>query len=405
MSVSEKALAAAEQTHTHVNIMNRVFVWGFSYNFIMGFIFANNALFPLYVEHTGGSANTIGLFMGVFSLAGVLGRPFIGTLVDRYGVRPIMMLGSLLLSAPCLGYLFFLDAGMSPIVWGLRLIQGFGWGAHMTAFMTLAAQSAPVGRRNETISKFGMSGLLATMFAPFVGEQLIHRAGLPVFFGFLVVMGILAFLVISQIRESDRPICVTGFRFSGTFHVLALRRFRLAFLMAICLSVCYSTFGSFLTPLAVERKISSFSLFFSSFSFTGIVVRFIGGRWGDRFGLPRVLLPGFFCYALGLILLQCSWSLSAVLMAGCCCGFAHGITFPAVTALGYGMAPPQYRGSAMSLVTGMMDAGNMLTAVVLGQIAEWWGYGIIFFVGAIAPLTAGCVTAANVSALRMNHEQ
>ncbi len=370
------------------SLINKTFILGFSYNFVMGFIFSNNALFPLYVEYSGGGAQSIGLFMGFLSLSGILCRPFIGYLVDRYGVKPLMMWGSLLFGLPCLGYLLLLDAGLVAAVWVLRLIQGFGWGAHMTAFLTLAAQASPPGRRNETVAKYGVSGLFATSIAPYIGEHLIKDYGIEYFFLFLSSMGILAFILISCIRVPVRSVHLTGFNIQGTYHILRLPQFRISFLLAICLAASFSTISSFLAPLATNREISSFSLFFTAFASTGVMIRFTCSQWGDRFGLVQVMIPGFFMYALGLIIIQISWNLGGILLAGLFCGIAHGITFPAVIALGYSLAPSKYRGSAMSLVTGMMDVGNMGNTILLGQIAGLWGYHIIFFVGATAPITA-----------------
>ncbi len=372
-------------------LVTPTFILGFSYNFLMGFVFSNNALYPLYVDYAGGGAETIGWFMGIFSLFGVLGRPIIGYAVDRFGVKPLLMLGSLCLSLPCIGYLLTLESGLIPIVWILRLIQGIGWGAHMTAFFTLAALAAPDGRRNEAVAMYGLSGLSAVTFGPFAGEKIIDHSGLELFFLVLTIFGIAAFLLVSQIPVPKQKFHLEGFNLKKSIVIFSLPKFRYAFLFALCHAISFSTFNSFLAPLSQQREIESFSLFFTAFSISGVLIRFAGSRWGDRFGVLRVMLPGFISYTIGLVLLQLSWNLSTVIVAGVLCGLSHGVIFPAVTSLGYAIAPPNQRGSSVGLVTGMMDLGNTLTAILLGQIAGIWGYSVIFYIGAFAPITAATI--------------
>jgi predicted MFS family arabinose efflux permease len=181
--------------------------------------------------------------------------------------------------------------------------------------------------------------------------------------------------------EFPRPRDVfRSFRSAGMLEPVAL-----AFLFAIA----FSAPTSFLATVAEERGIADFSLYFTAWGLSGVAVRFIGGRWGDRLGQRQVLIPGFAAYAAGLIVVAMSASTSSLILAGILGGMAHGIAFPAVTSLAHSLAPPEYAGSAMALVTGTMDFGAAVNAFVVGPLASAYGYDIVFPIAAAAAL-AGC---------------
>ncbi|MBD3267782.1 MFS transporter [bacterium] len=368
------------------SLYNGTFIIGFAFNFFMGFLFTNNALYPLYVEYEGGGAAEIGLFMAAFAVSAGLCRPLTGLLVDWLGVRPILMLGALSLSLPCLGYLFMLDHGLVFFSWLLRIVQGFGWGCHMTAFFTMAGQVAPAGRRNEAIAMYGMSGLASNMVGPVTGELLIDHFGMPAFFVMFLVMGAIAFVLIMQIPLPKRMETSAGLTLRGFYTVVFMPVFWLAFVLAMLHAVSYSSISAFLAPIAKMRDIAMFSLFFTAFSISGVAIRLLGSHWGDRHGVVRILLPGYFLYVTGLLILQITSSVMGILLAGVICGIAHGLSFPAVTNLGYSLAPSAYRGTGVALVTGMMDAGNALSSFLLGQIGEVFGFYYLFGLASLAPL-------------------
>lgn len=361
----------------NTRLYTTTFLLGFLYNFFIALHFTNNALYPLYIRHEGGGVALVGMFMGIYSIAAVLGRPVIGSLIDRYGTRTVLIIGSLSLSLPAFGYLLLLNHGLGASVWILRTIQGFGYGAHFSATFTLAAQIAPPTRRNEAVAMYGASGLAGSMAGPYLGEYLVESYSLPIFFIAMMLFGVAAAFIISRIRvpkNEDGSNQKTG----SLRAALQSHDLRLLFVIAFLFAISFSTPTTFLATLAKSKSISQFSLYFTTWGFAGIMIRFIGGRWGDKVGMHRVLIPGLLLYAAGLFTIHLSYSLYGIVLAGLLCGVAHGISFPAVTSLGYSIAPKEFAGSSMALITGMMDAGTAITALVIGHAAESLGIGIVF---------------------------
>ncbi len=376
-------------------IYTPTFFLALALNFTVGLIFTNNAIYPLYVTYQGGSAEQIGLFVSAYAIAAVAGRPLVGMLIDRFGVRIVLMIGTILMALPPLGFVVTLGSGMSTIVWLLRIVQGFGFGAYFSAFFTLAAQMAPTEHRNEAVAMYGITGLAANLVGPLMGEQIVHIWGLQIFFPVMSAAGLLAILIAYNLKTtSDLKPAVISLK--NVISTLKKRSFHLPLILAMLLAISFSTASGFLAPLAESRQINGFGLYFSGYAVAGIIVRLIGRKWADRFGWRRILIPMFVLYGAGLTGIHFSFSIKGLIIAGMFTGSAHGLAFPSVTSLGYTMAPKKGKGTAMALVTGMMDFGSFIGGIILGQVAEFLGYPSVFIVALLAPVTAISILVIHV---------
>jgi len=368
-------------------LYTRTFFLANVYIFFIALNYQNNAIYPLYVTHAGGNAVMVGLFMSIFSISAVLGRPIVGLLIDRFGVKRVLIIGSFCMGLPSLGYLALINAGLPPIVWVLRAIQGFGFGAHFSAFFTLAAQTAPIGRRNESVAMYGISGMASIMIGPFIGEELVETYGLPTFFIVMAVLGITAAFLATRINIphfASPPLHQN----KNISKALKNRKLYFPLLLAMLMAMSLSAPAIFLAPLAELRSLDGFSLYFTGYALSGITIRIIGRKWADQFGWRRILIPSFALSGMGLIAVYFSHSIPALFFAGMIIGSAQGLALPAVTSLGYSMAPEGAKGTSMALVTGMIDFGVFMNGIILGQIARLGGYGIIFPLATIAPVVA-----------------
>ncbi len=356
-------------------------------NFTVGLIFTNNAIYPLYVESQGGTAVQIGLFVSAYAIAAVLSRPLVGMLIDRFGVRLVLIGGSLLMALAPLGFFAILGDGLSPLAWTLRIAQGFGFGAYFSAFFTLAAQMAPTARRNEAVAMYGITGLAANLVGPIMGEQIVRIWGLSEFFIVMASAGLIATFIATRFKTTG-DLAPSAFSLQTFANTLKTRQLHFPLILAMLLAISFSTPSGFLAPLAGNRGINGFGLYFTGYAAAGIIVRLIGRKWADRFGWRRILIPMFCLYGCGLTIIYFSYSITGLILAGILTGSAHGLAFPAVTALGFTMAPEKGKGTAMALVTGMMDFGGFMAGIMLGQIAQLMGFALVFPFAVIAPLSA-----------------
>jgi MFS family permease len=123
---------------------------------------------PRYVEGPLGAGNVaIGLVVGAFSLSAFFLRPWVGGLGDRWGRRPLMLVGAALFAASVLAYPL---ASSPAVLAALRLLTGAG-----EAFFVF--DLAPVERRGEAMSVASLALYVGIGLGPLIGELAIERVG------------------------------------------------------------------------------------------------------------------------------------------------------------------------------------------------------------------------------------
>lgn len=173
-------------------------------HFLVGLSFTNNAIYPLYIQAAGGGPQVVGWFMATYYLAAILGRPFIGAFLNRWGIKPVLTAGIVLIALTPLLYVFANQRWLS--MFSIRLIQGLGFGAYFSAFFTLAAERAPDQRRTEMVGIYGLPGMAANLVGPGIGEWIVRTSGMTAFFITLGSLGVLALLAVSRIPSLPRSI-------------------------------------------------------------------------------------------------------------------------------------------------------------------------------------------------------
>lgn len=100
-------------------------------------------LLPYYALKLSATPEMIGLMTATFSVAQLIAAPYWGRLSDRYGRRPVLLIG---LFASAVAYIIF---GLATSIWLLflsRLVQGAGGGTTGVAQAYVADTIKPAGR-------------------------------------------------------------------------------------------------------------------------------------------------------------------------------------------------------------------------------------------------------------------
>ena len=265
------------------------------------------------------------------------------------------------------------------------------------------AQNAPPDRRTEAIGTFGLSGFLAMLIGPRLGDVILGsgdraREDFELLFQYVAVALIPAFLVLfflkptppehrsPQVRLADFCDSVRK-NWPGTVVLVT-------FVFGGFLSVPFIFLSDFVDDLGatagqgLPEDGQLVGRFFMGYALTAIVIRLVLRRAPERIGRRKVLLLGLLAVMLGmgvfhLIILG---HLRDIVLAGICCGAGHGFTFHTMTSIMLERFPVESRGSgsAFSLMT--LDAGTLVLSPALGWLAENHGYSALF--GAVAGICA-----------------
>ncbi|HVM97325.1 MAG TPA: MFS transporter, partial [Candidatus Acidoferrales bacterium] len=176
----------------------------------------------------------------------------------------------------------------------------------------------------------------------------------------------------AQVVESTRPVEAFWFLMLTTF----------LFGAAEC------SIFTFIAPFAAAVRHSTIGQFFMIYAGTAVAVRVLTGHLVDGIGHMRMLTFAFTLYATAVLLvprLEGGWSWTVIGMLG---GAGHGYAFPILSALVVDQAGAA-RGRAVSWFTAMFDLGAMLSNPILGALAEWQGYTVMYTV--VGMFTVGTV--------------
>jgi MFS family permease len=289
-------------------------------------ILANTGLFmrPLHAA-MGWSRGDIALSLSLAALVMAAANPIIGTLIDRFGTRPVLIVsqatyGLSLAALPSLTeafglhglyFAYVLIAGLgagSTIVGYVRLLSGWFSGDYLSqrgAALGACSAGVPLG--------IAISGSLAVLAIGHFGWQ----AGFWTLAAFPLLIG----LPVTVIFVRDAPIMISAGH--GQLPGMTLkeaagtRQFWLLVASVLIISSCLQGMQIHVPPYLADIGLSRSGLaamvFFNGL--IGIPSRLIAGRLFDRFFAPRVAMAVFALAALGALLMA-SYPILLIGLAG-----------------------------------------------------------------------------------------
>ncbi|MFD0981662.1 multidrug effflux MFS transporter [Tropicimonas aquimaris] len=154
---------------------------------------------PQLVEAFQTSRGTVNLTLGAYMVAYACGMLFWGPLSEKYGRKPILLIGLALYILACLGCV--LSTGIEGLI-AFRTLQGIGGGA-VTVVQTSIVKDLYDGRERERIMATVMSlVIIAPMIAPVLGAFLLRIASWQALFLVLALFGGCAAVLVTLFRET-----------------------------------------------------------------------------------------------------------------------------------------------------------------------------------------------------------
>jgi MFS family permease len=348
-------------------------------------------LLPVFLRRLGGNESDIGLVMGAGQLGAAVAIPVVGVLSDRIGRRRFLLAGYVLLAGGALGLLLVDELG--PLLYVLRVIQGFGFAGCLVAGATMITDMAPPRRLAQAIGLYGVATLVTHALGPAIAEAISVKYSFRVVFiasfGFQLA-GLLMSLRIRETRHTGiAPVAEPLWR-------IALRpQLRMPLLAGVLQATSFGAVVNFLPDYVSQHRFGRVSPYFIAYSLSSLVVRVGFGDLSDRVGRRRVALPTFFGYSLGMLMLAwltASWQLWPI---GALLGLTHGLSYPALNAMAVERGEPAIRGRVMSLYNLSFNIGMTLGAFVCGAIAHAAGYPTMYMWAAVIVVMGAALVAAD----------
>ena len=340
--------------------------------------FSSFFLLPLFIKSLGGNERIIGFVMGSFGITSIGSIPIVSYLLDKYGRRKFLMLGSLIMGFSSFGFLFIRD--LSPFLYVFRLFQGIGFAFFFTSAATAAVDVIPESRRGQGLGIFGAFLILTYAVGPSIGEFIINKSGFGLFFIITSSCSLAATFFVLLTREVtfEKSTDTSALRF---FYLAFSRRY---FVLLLTNIIAASGFGSVLYFISVYLKSKGLnvSYFFVTYTITVAALRILGGRISDVFGRKGVASPSLFLFSLAIASVALINSVYMIVLVSILFSMGYGMLYPTLSALVIDKSWPGERGKAMGAYNASFSMGVNFPTFALGIIAENWGFVHMYLISA-----------------------
>lgn len=365
------------------------------------------SFFPNYVISLGASVASVGLFTSSFMIAHAILSPKMGSLIDQYGRKKIMVAG--LLGDVILGVL----TGLVPNWKWLLLIRVFNGAVSsgaMLASETLLIDLVTPHQRGEAAGFIMSMSMIGQNIGPIFGgtiQWFVFNRGFSEIFSYRIpyfvdslFASIALIVVYLYIREPESK--EGGLKIHSQKSNLKIewtQPLKILFINSFVTGVGVG----FIIPIMVLFYTDRFNMdpvgigtIISISGFIGLFASYIAGRYSDRLGRKPLIALGNYSSRIagGLLPFTGSITQAGIVVSVRSLGFNIGM--PAFRALRADLVPPEARGRMFGLFGTGFTAGSVLGPIIATWIYDTYrftvfnigglnipGYGIPFFINSI----------------------
>ena len=355
----------------------------------------------IFIPSMPGLQQSFGISYGVAQLTltlyliGMAGcQIFYGPLSDRYGRRPMLLLGLVLFVAASA---IAAAAPSIEVLIGARLVQAVGGASGIVLARAMVRDIYTREKSASVIAYITMAFVVAPMVAPVLGGALDAMAGWRASFWLLTGLGVvtllLAWHLLPETHHDRSPAGGLGL-IAGAGHLFALRRFRgYALTLAFGSSVFFAFLGGapYVMVDVLRRTPVEYGLWFVLISLGYMTGNFLSGRYSERFGIDRLMLlgtgltlaGGILCLAAAIagLLSPATLFVPMVLAA-----LGNGFTIPNGTA-GAISVDPRLTGAAAGWSGFTQMACGAAAAQLVGSLQDGWPFALFWFMAAASILS------------------
>lgn len=362
---------------------DKVFISDFLFTSFASFLFFSSfylllPVIPLYVVKLGGTPSDVGIALGIFPIASILARPFIGVYADTQGRKLYMMIGGLIF---LLSALFYSLTATLLVLFVLRLLHGIGMASFTTSSAAYIADIIPHRRRGEAMSYFATANNLALVIGPYIALSLVDNDN-----GFSIVFYIAAVLsglgIVLVIPVKDTPLTAHN---NQRFLDKTLYRRDVVFpSMVIGVgALTYAAIIAFLPIHAQSIGIGNPGVFFTTYGLSVIGSRVIASKLIDKYPRPKIIIFSAVPMLLAVTMLAFTQSLLQLIFVAILYGIGLAFLLPSAQAFLVDRVKKEERAKALGVFFSFLELGIGGGAIVLGVVAEYFGYQSAFIVASI----------------------
>lgn len=371
-----------------------------------------------FTESIGGSAGLMGIVGGMMNLCSLVCRPLAGNLADRMSKYRLSLIGAVLMTAACGGYI---AAPNALIVVVSRIINGAGFACCSVCMATWVSNMLPRNKIGSGMGFYGMMNALAMAVAPAIGVSAFQRFGYRISFCIALVFSIAVMIVIQfvgdkgepekaadmkaglkeQEQESDAGLIMENaeglIRKSGKqlrkgngIQLVDVRVLPIA-LIIMLFAIPYCATQSFLVTYASVREINvTVSFFFPSYAVMLLLLRLVLKNYFDKLPFKVFLAGSSACMLLAILCLTVMNSNIVMFTGAFFLAGGYGIMSSVCQSTAMLLAGKENRGLANSTYYIGLDLGMalgpMIGGALYGGLDIRWFYPVLMLTVPLAVL-------------------
>ena len=354
---------------------------------------------PLFVASLGVQVFLVTMIGAMNSAASLFAAPLTGFLTDRFGRKPIMMIGNCLRGIAS-GLQFFCTNYVQFAI--LEIIGTFGVSMFNTGTSIVMADITERENRGRANAVRGMSLRVGSIGGPLIGAVLVSAYGLRSLFLFNFFTKILILIVMwLRVRETRPEEAARPASSDGTKPAEPGLDFRIFLtppvLVVVFSTLAYSMMGfagiiGYLFPLHVEEAAglqhSDVGSMMAVAGATTLAASYPNGMFVDRFGRKKSMVLGLFVLACSAYLLVGVGDYWSVLVMIIVYGLGEGLSQGASEVYAMDLAPTRGRGAFMGVWSVFRNASGILVPLLVGAVAQNQGLTAAFTI--VAAVLAFC---------------
>ena len=347
---------------------------------------------PLLAGKMGAGPSTIGFIVGAFSLMALFLSIPLGGLVDRFGVKRLLLFG-VVCNIASAAILIRTDT-VSEII-AAQLIAGIAFLLHVVASQAYISRVPDAPRREKGFGWLSFGSSVGQSVGPILGGILVDRAGYQAAFWVALILssGGLVLLGLPNSKKSN-PTTSSYNLFRDTRQACSLAinpSIFMTLLFTFAIIFAASLRSSFLPVLLRAEGLTEISvgILISVFMVGATSIRIFFGRLLAMFNRTNILAVSMLAIIVAVGLLPSLSTAAAFAAPILIFGLGFGVTQPLSMVMIADLTDPKQSGLAMGLRFTSLMAAGLLSPILLGFFIEMLGLGSAFYVAALVVVLVG----------------